>query len=163
MQTCMGLLEAQKILSDRISYKKRQILIKSYPIGVQPELIQRQAQQAFHTPYVFNFEDIPRQKTIIGVDRIDYSKVYLNVSMHLQLSLKLILNIMDWYVTFKLQRLHVQIFQPYQRLYQRFKAKLELINEEFAHEDWRPIDCCFDTVQHDSLMHIYRRSDILLD
>ncbi|MFH4339117.1 trehalose-6-phosphate synthase, partial [Acinetobacter baumannii] len=43
MQTCMGLLEAQKILSDRISYKKRQVLIKSYPIGVQPELIQRQA------------------------------------------------------------------------------------------------------------------------
>lgn len=62
---------------------------------------------------------------------------------------------------------HLQVATPsrtdipaYQRLYQRFKAKLELINEEFAHEDWRPIDCCFDTVQHDSLMHIYRRSDI---
>lgn len=135
-------------------------MIKSYPIGVQPELIQRQAQIYFHTPYVFNFEDIPRQKQLLGLTGLIIQKVYLNVSMHLQLSLKLILNIMDWYVTFKLQRLHVQIFQPINAYTNALATKLELINEEFAHEDWRPIDCCFDTVQHDSLMHIYRRSDI---
>lgn len=160
MQTCMGLLEAQKILSDRISYKKRQILIKSYPIGVQPELIQRQAQQAFHTPYVFNFEDIPRQKTIIGVDRIDYSKGLLE-------RFNAFATFLETNPEYHGLVRHLQVATPsrtdipaYQRLYQRFKAKLELINEEFAHEDWRPIDCCFDTVQHDSLMHIYRRSDI---
>lgn len=160
MQTCLSLLEAQKIHRDSISYKKRQILIKSYPIGVQPELIQKQAQQDLPSPCVFNFEEIPRQKTIIGVDRIDYSKGLLErfnaFATFLQTN-------PEYHGLVR----HLQVATPsrtdiavYQRLYQRFKTKLELINEEFAHEDWRPVDCCYDPVQHHNLMHIYRYSDI---
>jgi trehalose 6-phosphate synthase len=160
MQTCVNLLEAQKIQRDSISYKKRRILIKSYPIGVQPELIQKQAQQDLSTPSVFNFEEIPRQKTIIGVDRIDYSKGLLE-------RFNAFATFLETNPEYHGLVRHIQVATPsrtdipaYQRLYQRFKAKLELINEEFAHEDWRPVDCCYDTVQHHSLMHIYRHSDI---
>lgn len=62
---------------------------------MQPELIQRQAQQAFHTPYVFNFEDIPRQKPLLVLTGLIIQKVCLNASMHLRPSWKLTLNIMD--------------------------------------------------------------------
>ncbi|WP_171257794.1 trehalose-6-phosphate synthase, partial [Acinetobacter baumannii] len=48
----------------------------------------------------------------------------------------------------------------YQRLYQRFNAKLNWINEEDAHDDWRHIGWCIYTIQNNSLKHIYRRSDI---
>lgn len=99
-------------------------------------------------------------KTIIGVDRIDYSKGLLE-------RFNAFATFLETNPEYHGLVRHLQVATPsrtdipaYQRLYQRFKAKLELINEEFAHEDWRPIDCCFDTVQHDSLMHIYRRSDI---
>ncbi|MDV7706349.1 trehalose-6-phosphate synthase [Acinetobacter pittii] len=160
MQTCLNLLEAQKIQSNSISYKKRQILIKSYPIGVQPELIQKQAQQDLATSSVFNFEEIPRQKTIIGVDRIDYSKGLLE-------RFNAFATFLETSPEYHGLVRHLQVAIPsrtdipaYQRLYQRFKTKLELINEEFAHEDWRPVDCCYDTVQHHNLMHIYRHSDI---
>lgn len=160
MQTCLSLLEAQKIHRDSISYKKRQILIKSYPIGVQPELIQKQAQQDLATSSVFNFEEIPRQKTIIGVDRIDYSKGLLE-------RFNAFATFLETNPEYHGLVRHLQVATPsrtdiavYQRLYERFKTKLELINEEFAHEDWRPVDCCYDPVQHHNLMHIYRHSDI---
>ena len=160
MQTCLSLLEAQKIHRDSISYKKRQILIKSYPIGVQPELIQKQAQQDLPSPCVFNFEEIPRQKTIIGVDRIDYSKGLLE-------RFNAFATFLETNPEYHGLVRHLQVATPsrtdiavYQRLYERFKTKLELINEEFAHEDWRPVDCCYDPVQHHNLMHIYRHSDI---
>ncbi|WP_426455982.1 alpha,alpha-trehalose-phosphate synthase (UDP-forming) [Acinetobacter sp. KB005] len=160
MQTCLSLLEAQKIHRDSISYKKRQILIKSYPIGVQPEIIQKQAQQDLPSPCVFNFEEIPRQKTIIGVDRIDYSKGLLE-------RFNAFATFLETNPEYHGLVRHLQVATPsrtdiavYQRLYERFKTKLELINEEFAHEDWRPVDCCYDPVQHHNLMHIYRHSDI---
>ncbi|MHC3123585.1 alpha,alpha-trehalose-phosphate synthase (UDP-forming) [Acinetobacter sp. GN11] len=160
MQTCLSLLEAQKIRRDSISYKKRQILIKSYPIGVQPEIIQKQAQQDLLSPCVFNFEEIPRQKTIIGVDRIDYSKGLLE-------RFNAFATFLETNPEYHGLVRHLQVATPsrtdiaaYQRLYERFKTKLELINEEFAHEDWRPVDCCYDPVQHHNLMHIYRHSDI---
>lgn len=160
MQTCLSLLEAQKIQSNSISYKKRQILIKSYPIGVQPEVIQKQAQQDLPSPCVFNFEEVPRQKTIIGVDRIDYSKGLLE-------RFNAFATFLETNPEYHGLVRHLQVATPsrtdiavYQRLYERFKTKLELINEEFAHEDWRPVDCCYDPVQHHNLMHIYRHSDI---
>ncbi|MNR98088.1 Alpha,alpha-trehalose-phosphate synthase [UDP-forming] [compost metagenome] len=109
---------------------------------------------------MFNFEEIPRQKTIIGVDRIDYSKGLLE-------RFNAFATFLETNPEYHGLVRHLQVATPsrtdiavYQRLYERFKTKLELINEEFAHEDWRPVDCCYDPVQHHNLMHIYRHSDI---
>lgn len=94
MQTCLNLLEAQKIQSNNISYKKRQILIKSYPIGVQPEIIQKQAQQDLAISSVFNFEEIPRQKQLSGLIVLIIRKACSKDLMHLQPFWKPALNIM---------------------------------------------------------------------
>src|SRR5690606_29223867 len=48
----------------------------------------------------------------------------------------------------------------YKNLYDLIDSKVELINQEFSQDNWQPINCTNETVEHGALMKIYRQSDI---
>jgi trehalose 6-phosphate synthase len=35
-----------------------------------------------------------------------------------------------------------------------------MINQEFAQEEWQPVECIYDAIKHHHLMQIYRQADV---
>lgn len=161
MQACTTLLQAQKIQQCLLSYQQRITTIKCYPIGVNPAHIQKVAQQYAEQPQpVFDFSALKDQQTIIGVDRIDYSKGLLE-------RFNALAEFLAAYPTYHRQVTDLQIACPcrmdiaaYQHLFAELKNSVEQINEKFAQDGWLPIHCSHEVVAHQALMGIYRQSDI---
>lgn len=160
MAVCSQFLAAKVVDAQVLSYNNRQMSIQYYPIGVNPELIQKVAQQEHNPSAVFEFDDFNHQKTIISVDRIDYSKGLIERFNAYEEFLKT-------YPEYHQQITELQIACPcrmdvpaYEHLFEQIKSKVEWINHEFAQDNWLPINCTHETVAHDTLMNIYRQSDI---
>lgn len=161
MQVCTSLLKAQKIQQTRLSYHQRLTTIKCYPIGVNPEAIQKASQQFIDVQdFITRPVELNAAKTIIGVDRIDYSKGLLERFLSYA-------EFLEKYPEYRQHIQHLQIACPcrlevaaYHRLFERFKIKVEMINQEFAQENWQPVECIYDAVKHHHLMQIYRQADI---
>ncbi|TCB50748.1 trehalose-6-phosphate synthase [Acinetobacter sp. ANC 4779] len=161
MDVCHHFLASQVIHPNVLSYNYRQITIQCYPIGINPELIQKVAQQKKGNPHpVFDFKDLKDQKTIISVDRIDYSKGLIERFNAFEDFLK---NNPEYHKNIT----DLQIACPcrmeipaYKNLYELMDSKVDSINHEFAQDNWQPINCTYETVEHDALMKIYRQSDI---
>ena len=161
MDVCHHFLACQVTGPNILSHKNHQTTIQCYPIGVNPDLIQQVAQQEKESSHpVFEFEDLTDQKTIISVDRIDYSKGLIERFNAFEEFLK---NNPEY-------RKHVtdlQIACPcrmeisaYKDLYDHLRSKIDFINHEFSQDDWLPINCTHETVSHDELMKIYRQANI---
>lgn len=162
MQVCKSLIKAQELQQYLLTYRQHIVVIKDYPIGINPTAIEEAAEEAEgYDDLIDDGVSVSNEnKTIIGVDRIDYSKGllqrfsayaeffsqnprYLNKVQHLQVASPC--------------RLEVP---AYQHLFEQFKIKVDLINEEFKQPDWQPIQCIYDSIDHHQLMHLYRHSDI---
>lgn len=161
MQVCTSLLKAQKIQHSTLSYHQRLTTIKCYPIGINPSAIQKVAQQFSNAHDFLNRPvTLNTSKTIIGVDRIDYSKGLLERFIAFA-------EFLEQYPQYQQQVKHLQIACPcrlevaaYKRLYERFKIKVDLINQEFAQNNWQPIECIYDATSHEHLMQLYRQVDV---
>ncbi|NCU24735.1 trehalose-6-phosphate synthase [Acinetobacter haemolyticus] len=161
MQVCTSLLKAQKIQENLLSYHQRLTTIKCYPIGINPVAIQKAAQRFIDMNDLLTRPiELNSPKTIIGVDRIDYSKGLLERFLSYA-------EFLEKYPQYKQHIQHLQIacpcrldVQAYQRLFERFKIKIKLINQEFGQDDWQPIECIYDAIKHHHLMQIYRQADI---
>lgn len=161
MQACSTLLKAQKIQHSLISYQKRIIAIKCYPIGVNPAQIQQMAEKhANDRQDVFDLKALKQQKTIIGVDRVDYSKGILE-------RFDAFAEFLQQYPQYQRKITELQIACPcrmdvlaYQRLFRQVNQTVEKINATFAQHDWLPIDCTNEVVPHETLMGLYRLTDI---
>lgn len=161
MQVCSSLLKAQKIRQTVLSYHQRLTLIKCYPIGVNPNAIQKVAQQFIDVQdFLTRPIELSSSKTIIGVDRIDYSKGLLERFLSYA-------EFLEKFPEYKQHIRHLQIACPcrlevatYQRLFERFKIKIEMINQEFGQKNWKPIECIYEAIKHHHLMQIYRQADV---
>ena len=161
MQVCTSLLNAQKIQQTLLSYHQRLTIIKCYPIGVNPTAIQKAAHKFIDVQdFLTRPVELNAAKTIIGVDRIDYSKGLLERFLSYA-------EFLEKYPEYQQHIQHLQIACPcrlevpaYQRLFERFKIKIEMINQEFAKEEWQPVECIYDAIKHHHLMQIYRQADV---
>lgn len=161
IQACTTLLKAQKIQHSLISFQQRITTIKCYPIGVNPVQIQQVAKQHVSDRQdVFDLKALKQQKTIIGVDRIDYSKGILE-------RFDAFAEFLQQYPQYLQQITELQIACPcrmdvlaYQRLFKQVNQTVEKINAKFAQHDWLPIDCTHEVVPHETLMGLYRLTDI---
>ncbi|ONG42071.1 trehalose-6-phosphate synthase [Alkanindiges hydrocarboniclasticus] len=161
MQACTTLLKAQKIQHSLVSYQQRITTIKCYPIGINPAQIQQVAKKhANDRQDVFDLKALKHQKTIIGVDRIDYSKGILE-------RFDAFAAFLEQYPQYHRRITELQIACPcrmdilaYQRLFRQVNQTVEKINDTFAQHDWLPIDCTNEVVPHETLMGLYRLTDI---
>lgn len=153
-----GLLTPDNILV----LDNHELKIHCYPIGVNPELIQQAAVDAEkekpNTP--FHVEHMPDHKTIISVDRIDYSKGLIE-------RFNAFADFLKQYPQYHQLVTDLQVACPcrmdipaYENLFNQVQAKVEAINHQFSQGDWTPIQCTHDTIAHDQLMQMYRHSDI---
>lgn len=158
ISVCSVLLKAQKIQKNMISLNQRVTQIQDYPIGVDVKGIQKTLSNlSDQDQYLTNPSAI---KTIIGVDRIDYSKGLFE-------RFNAFAEFLDRNTAVHQKVQHVQIASPcrlevatYKRLFERFKLKVELINSEFFQDNWLPIVCHYDSKPHHELMQFYRNADI---
>ncbi|TSH78080.1 trehalose-6-phosphate synthase [Acinetobacter sp. RF15A] len=161
---CIHFLEQMLHLGHRndeiLNYQSRRINVKCYPIGVHPVQIQKQAAASQQTELPFHLTETQSYKTIISVDRIDYSKGLLEKIGALQ-------SLLEDQPEFKGQFQQLQIACPcrldvktYQNLYQQFQSAVEQLNQQHGSADWLPFECSFNTLGHESLMHLYRHADI---
>lgn len=161
LEICQNALELSHIQDNMLIQASHQTLIKCYPIGVNPVLIQQAAQQQNDIlKSVFGLEDSTFQKSIIGVDRIDYSKGLLErfnaFEAFLEQHPEYHQNIIDLQVAGR-SRMDIDV---YKELYSAFINKIEHINTRYATSEWQPVNCTQDVVDHDSLMQIYHYADI---
>lgn len=150
------------IMDDVLITSERQVKIQAYPIGVNPDLIQKTAEVAEREidQSIFEFDALVNQKTIIAVDRIDYSKGLIERFNAFAEFLKL-------HPEYHQAVTDLQIACPcrmdipaYETLFKDVQQKVQAINAQFAQDQWAPINCTHQTVAHDQLMNIYRKSDI---
>ncbi|WP_411688935.1 alpha,alpha-trehalose-phosphate synthase (UDP-forming) [Acinetobacter indicus] len=161
MRICQTMLSGEEIHPYILRYQNKLTMMKSYPIGVNPDLIQHAAAQPLtSTQDIFDFDSLAQQKTIIGVDRIDYSKGLLE-------RFDAFAHFLASYPEYHQQVVDLQIACPcrmdipaYQRLYQRLEDQIDAINSQYATADWLPVNCSHQTLAHEVLMKIYRQSDI---
>lgn len=137
------------------------VTVQCYPIGVNPELIQKIAQQnSKNSSTVFEFDELSDQQTIISVDRIDYSKGLIErfdaLEAFLQSNPEYHKHLTDLQIACPC-RMEIK---AYQELYEDMQSKVDLINQEFSQDNWLPINCTHDAISHDELMKIYRQANI---
>ncbi|MCH4246221.1 MAG: trehalose-6-phosphate synthase [Acinetobacter populi] len=159
MQVSTSLLKAMQINAHLISYKGHLTTIKCYPIGIHPDSIQElsvaAAPQALPMP-----NKKGTQKTIIGVDRIDYSKGLIQ-------RFDALADFFNQYPRYQTQLTALQIACPcrldieaYQALHHALNQQVERINQQFSRDGWQPIDCRQEVIAHESLMRVYRAAQI---
>ncbi|QIO05837.1 alpha,alpha-trehalose-phosphate synthase (UDP-forming) [Acinetobacter shaoyimingii] len=145
-----------------LNAQHRMIKIECYPIGVNPELIRKTAEQQNHLSIddIFEMEHSALQKTIISVDRVDYSKGMLE-------RFDAFADFLKQHPEYHQMITDLQIACPcrmdipaYETLFKNVQAKVKEINQQYMQGDWSPINCTHDTVGHDQLMKLYRDADI---
>ncbi|QNM81981.1 alpha,alpha-trehalose-phosphate synthase (UDP-forming) [Sphingomonas sabuli] len=157
--TEMGL----KIDGDILVYRGRRIKLGAYPIGIDGAQLDRMvtthnAQEAFKTVR----RSAPNQKTVIGVDRLDYSKGLIERFQGYRYFLE---HYPDWHSKVFL----LQIAPPSRgevHTYEDIRKQLDelsgRINGAFAHVDWVPIRYVNQAYPRDGLTGFYRASDVAL-
>lgn len=160
-QVCSSYLKTatiqQLLFSEQIHVKT----IKCYPIGVDPEKLQHVAEQQVEQPQdIFDPALLQQQKTIIGVDRIDYSKGLLE-------RFQAFAGFLEQYPEYQKRVTELQVACPcrmeipvYHQLYDQLTETVSQINSELGQDYWHPIECTHQTIQHEKLMGLYRLSDI---
>jgi len=159
LQVCTQLLQAQKIQKNSLSLNQRLVSIQHYPIGVDVKGIQKSVADLANARSESQTKH-SAMKTIIGVDRIDYSKGLFE-------RFNSFAHYLEQHPERHGQIQHLQIACPcrldvatYKRLFERFKLKMDIINNEFKREDWYPIVCSYESKAHNQLMQFYRDADI---
>lgn len=164
-QNCLDVMQyyvGGQIDADILKLSERELKVQCYPIGVNPDLIQQVAQTHDNEleNSVFKFDELSNQKTIIAVDRIDYSKGLIE-------RFNAYAEFLNQHPEYHELVTDLQIACPcrmeipaYEDLYKRVQAKVNSINLKYAQNEWAPINCVHETVQHAQLMQIYRRADI---
>lgn len=161
MQALTSILKAQKMQQTAVVYQQRMTTIKCYPIGVDAKLIQQAAKKNMLVKNsVFDLDKVDQQKTIIGVDRIDYSKGLLE-------RFSAFAAFLQRYPQYQKKITYLQIACPcrmgipaYQSLNTHLNQKIEQINQQFGRLNWQPIVCTQQTLDHEKVMAVYRQTDI---
>lgn len=161
MEVLKHYVEAIALDAEIIVRNQHLTRIKCYPIGVNPQTIQNSLKSAqADIPAFFDAEDYKDVKTIIGVDRIDYSKGLIE-------RFNAFNTFLERHPEMHQQITELQVACPcrmeipvYEALYEDLNHKMNQINQEYSQNKWQPINFTHGTVDHDALMQLYRFADI---
>ncbi len=127
-----------------VSYRGRRIRVRSSPISVDPEYLQREAESSEAQSYLKKLEPLAGERTIVRVDRMDPSK-----------------NLMGGFQAFELllsrhPELHGRVkflafivpsrtgVPEYRRYGERVFSLIERINDRHGDRGWRPIEVFYE-------------------
>lgn len=146
-----------------IRYRSREIRVGAFPISIDfNEFAKMAADKKVADRAWYIHEHFPEQKTILGIDRLDYSKGILE-------RLKGYRNALARYPELQRKTTFAQFVVPSRRSipqYAALKTEIEqlvgAINGEFTRSGWVPIHYFFRSLDRTELLAYYRSFDIAL-
>lgn len=160
VQTPTDQLHCQQLLLPLIQKPNSQLHIGCYPVGINPDHIQQLIQVQNKDSLRYRLHNTKTPKTIIAVDRIDYSKGLIERFLAYQAFLQQYPNYQKKLKLLQIagaSRMHIA---AYQAIYQQVTQNVKLINESLGDQDWQPIDYRQQLIAHDQLMQLYHNSAI---
>lgn len=162
-KNCLNTYQAMPFAAvdkNKVVHQHGQTLVNSYPIGVNPQAIQKAA-QANTLKLEQYFEPCPNLTLplVVSAERIDYSK---GIPERLD-AIEALLNEKSLQGQFAA----VQIACPcrmevpiYKRLYLHINQRIAAINHALHTQTWQPIYLSHQMMPHHELMQLYRKSAI---
>ena len=139
---------------------ERNTQIKTYPISIDPNLVQEQAQRASLLGKTDNLFPHLHDRTIIGVDRLDYSKGLPN-------RFQTFATLLKHYPILRGQVNYVQIapstradINSYQFLRQELETLAGQINGQYSTLDWAPLTYLNRAFPPAQLMGLFRKAKV---
>ena len=144
-----------------VEWHGRQVRLGVFPMGIDAaDFAQRAASRAVNAK-VLEYKD-PKQKLLVGIDRLDYSKGLPRRLMALE---QLLSAHPEWRERVRL----VQVAVPsrdrvgaYKDLRREVNALIGQINGRFSTPTWSPIHYLYRSIPDTMLLALYRAADVML-
>ena len=144
-----------------VAWKERRVRLGVFPMGVDAADFARRAATREVNARVIEYRD-PRQKLLVGIDRLDYSK---GIPRRLLALEQLLTAHPEWRQRVRL----IQVAVPsrdrvgaYKRIRHEVDALIGRINGKFATPTWSPIHYLYRSIPGDMLLALYRAADVML-
>lgn len=144
-----------------VSWKERRVRLGVFPMGIDAADFARRAATREVNTKVLEYRD-PRQRLLVGIDRLDYSK---GIPRRLLALEQLLLVHPEWRERVRL----IQVAVPsrdrvgaYRRIRREVNALVGRINGAFATPTWTPIHYIYQSLTDDVLLALYRAADVML-
>lgn len=165
----------------RVYYKNHVTTVKNLPLGIDTDVLKNIASQNPQTTFLGSImkklfgqkedeekkendldEFFRRNKVIIGVDRLDYTK-------GLRLRLKALDRFFQKYPKYVGKVVYLGILSPsresipsYKRLKDELKILLQSVNLKYVKKGWVPIHLIYSTFTREDVMKFYQKSKLCL-
>ncbi|WP_254544426.1 alpha,alpha-trehalose-phosphate synthase (UDP-forming) [Halomarina pelagica] len=150
-----------------VHYDGRRTLVRSFPMGVDAERIDRQSASEEATNFWWEFageHDLvtPERQLVLGVDRLDYAKGILERFDALE---RLWEDHPEWRGRFTYVQKGTETrtgIRDYQEYQERIEEAVERLNGRFGTDDWRPVVSLSERLSEEALAGLYRNADVAL-
>ncbi|WP_432709833.1 bifunctional alpha,alpha-trehalose-phosphate synthase (UDP-forming)/trehalose-phosphatase, partial [Pedobacter sp.] len=156
-------LTSAKSANNVITCKERQIVVESFPMGIDDEKFENLSNRTLVKAHVESFkEHRENEKIILSIDRLDYSK---GIIQRLQ-AYELLLQTMPKYIG-RLSLCMVVVpsrdtVPQYKELRDRIDQMVGNINAHYRTMDWLPIHYFYRSFSVDFLSALYSAADVCL-
>jgi trehalose 6-phosphate synthase/phosphatase len=144
-----------------VPWRDRRVHLGVFPMGVDAADFASRASSREVNAMVIEYRD-PRQKLLVGIDRLDYSK---GIPRRLLALEQLLTAHPEWLERVRL----IQVAVPsrdqvssYKHIRREVDGLIGRINGRFATPTWSPIHYLYRSVPGDMLLALYRAADVML-
>jgi len=145
-----------------ISYEDRYVKVDSFPMGIDYERFTGEYNEEEIAPEVLEIKEIKETKTILSIDRLDYSK-------GIPERIKAYGRFLQEYPEYKEKvRLNLIVapsrveIDNYELLLKEIRELVSETNGTFGTLNWMPVWFLFKSFSQDDMIAFYRNSDVLL-
>jgi len=140
---------------------ERRVRVDAYPIGVDVDVVQREALEAQATDEVRRMiTGLIGRKLMIGVDRLDYSKGLVNRFQAYDRFLETHPDNLSRITYLQIAPLSRTDLRAYSRIRRELEQTAGRINGRFAETDWTPIRYLNRNFPHEVLMGFFRAAQV---
>jgi len=145
-----------------ISYEDKYVRVDSFPMGIDYERFTGEYDEKSLAPEVLQINEIKETKTILSIDRLDYSK-------GIPERIKAFARFLQEYPQYKEKvRLNLIVapsrveIENYELLLKEIRELVSETNGTFGTLNWMPVWFLFKSFSQDDMIAFYRNSDVLL-
>ncbi|RBI58291.1 trehalose-6-phosphate synthase [halophilic archaeon] len=148
-----------------VRYDGRTTTVRAFPMGVDADEIRtasEAADESFWREFQREYGIAPGTRTVVGVDRLDYTKGIVDRLDALE---RLWTTDPEWRGEFTyVQKANESrsLIPEYRDLQQNVEDAVERINERFGTDDWQPIVYIDDWLSEEELAGLYRHGDAMI-
>ena len=147
---------------DRIRHEGRDVRLGVFPMGIDAHAFATTASEAAVLKEAFSLQRTPKEKLLLGIDRLDYSKGIPRRLLAFE-------RLLERHAELRGKVRLVQIAVPSREgveAYQEFRSKTDeligRIHGAFATPDWVPLHWIYRSLSREEIVALYRAADVML-